>query len=358
MVPLSDTYFTNLTVDAGPGNVVKWEQEISRAESLRHIDVSEMDIMASRQTDPSDVTNTQSGKGKAPTDWISLGVEIQDKQFVPLQQYHSRELLINMFRWSLRDRIRRAGRQLSESDSRIIDSERQKIGNLMQSFWKARECAGCSPADVPQTTSEEEDDLSDDDDVEDDNGDDTTDLEDGENEGDESDYDNVTGNGYEQLPGPVEYHCVPVPSSVLGSGAADRATELMVRKANAEHLLGKVREAVADRSFQYSHIIRKAPTKGIKTRARSKAISQAVHLTDLARQYNRSRDTMQGLGASDADLKRYQRLEKSDLKASTAMLNPNMPGSTTQRVGWIWQVGIDTADSPAAVTECKCLLCP
>jgi hypothetical protein len=151
---------------------------------------------------------------------------------------------------------------------------------------------------------------------------------------------------------PVEYQVVPVPSRVPDSDRSDCLTELQVRTQNAHRLLVKVREAVADRSFQYSHIIRKAPTKGIKTRARTKAMSQAVTLTDLARQYNRSRDTMRRLGAPEADLRRYQKLEKSDLKSSTAILNPNMPGSTTRKVGWIWQVGIDATDAPAAVTEC------
>jgi hypothetical protein len=245
----------------------------------------------------------------------------------------------------LRDRIRRAGRQVSESDSRTIDLERQKISSLMESFWKARELAGCGPAPVPQKLSEDEDDLSEDDNDEGENKD--------RDDDDEDDLESIGDDENDQMPVPVEYQVVPVPSHVPDSGPADRATELAVRKTKADQLLAKVREAVADRSFQYSHIIRKAPTKGVKTRARTKAISQAVHLTDLARQYNRSRDTMQRLGASKADLERYQRIEKSDLKASTAILNPNMPGSTTGRVGWIWQTGIGTADSPAAVTECK-----
>jgi hypothetical protein len=85
MVPLSDTYFENLTQDAGNENVVKWEKEIARAESLRHCDVSEMDIMASRATHPSDVPSeesVQSKARKAPPEWVSLGVEIEDKQWV------------------------------------------------------------------------------------------------------------------------------------------------------------------------------------------------------------------------------------------------------------------------------------
>jgi hypothetical protein len=218
----------------------------------------------------------------------------------------------------------------------------------MENFWRARELAGCGPAPVPQQPSEDEDDLSDDENDDTEIGDNNQDND----ERDDDDLESIGDNQHHQLPLPVEYQVVPVPSRVPLSDAADRAIELRVRKNNAEQLLAKIREAVADRSFQYSHIIRKAPTKGIKTRARTKAMSQAVHLTDLARQYNRSRDAMQHLGASEADLRRYQQLEKSDLKASTAILNPNMPGSTTSQVAWIWQIGMDAADSPAAVTEC------
>jgi hypothetical protein len=87
MVPLSDTYFANLTQDAGAENAVKWEQEIARAESLRHIDVAEMDVMASRGPHPGDVPNAESvqaGKAKAAPDWVSLGVDIEDRQWVYL----------------------------------------------------------------------------------------------------------------------------------------------------------------------------------------------------------------------------------------------------------------------------------
>lgn len=259
---------------------------------------------------------------------------------------------LNTYRWALRDKIRRAGRQPTESDSRSIDLERQRISNLLEGFWKARELAACGPAPAPQNISDEEDDLSDD-------GKDEDDQEaDEDRDQDDDDLESIGDNEHDQLPVQVEYQLVPVPSRVPGSAASDRDIELAIRTKNAEHLLAKVREAVADRSFQYSHIIRKAPTKGVKTRARTKAVSQAVHLTDLARQYNRCHDTMRLLSAPEGDLRRFRRLEKLDLKASTAILNPNMPGSTTRHVGWIWQVGIDNADSPAAVTECRFMVHP
>ena len=44
-----------------------------------------------------------------------------------------------------------------------------------------------------------------------------------------------------------------------------RAQELAVRTAQAGKLLGKIREAIAEKSFQYSHIQRQAPKKSVKT---------------------------------------------------------------------------------------------
>jgi len=92
MVPLSDKYYDNLTQDAGQENVVTWEKEIARAESLRHSDVSEMDIMASRPSHPGHVPGQESvpsNTRKAPPEWVSLGVEIEDRQWVLQSSYHA-----------------------------------------------------------------------------------------------------------------------------------------------------------------------------------------------------------------------------------------------------------------------------
>lgn len=92
MVPLSDTYFSKLTLDAGQENVVTWEQEISRAESLRRGDVSEMDIMASRPTNLSDIPSAESvpSNTNGRPDWVSLGVAIEDKQWVLHSPFHAK----------------------------------------------------------------------------------------------------------------------------------------------------------------------------------------------------------------------------------------------------------------------------
>ena len=133
-----------------------------------------------------------------------------------------------------------------------------------------------------------------------------------------------------------------------------RAEELLVRSAQASKLLGKIREAVAEKSFQYSHIQRQAPKKSVKTRSRT-VIGKLNHqLALLSKLYGRNRARLVCLGAPAGLLDRYQVLVAADVKASTALLDPNQMGSRTVGLSWIWKLdNMDPNDSPAALQECK-----
>ena len=52
--------------------------------------------------------------------------------------------------------------------------------------------------------------------------------------------------------------------------------------------------------------------------------------------YNHCRSRLVALDCDADTLNMFQRLKKDDLNASTAILNPNMPGSTNIRLSWIW----------------------
>ena len=69
----------------------------------------------------------------------------------------------------------------------------------------------------------------------------------------------------------------------------------------------------------------------------------------------------------DADtLSIFQRLTKDDLNASTAILKPNLPGSTNLRLSWIWHnahirtgvisTGADADADAGRFWECKYIL--
>jgi len=45
---------------------------------------------------------------------------------------------------------------------------------------------------------------------------------------------------------------------------------------------------------------------------------------------------MVNLGADQGTLQEFRELKKEDIKASTAILKPNTPGSTTLHLSWIW----------------------
>ena len=59
--------------------------------------------------------------------------------------------------------------------------------------------------------------------------------------------------------------------------------------------------------------------------------------------YNQGWAALVSLGANATLLRRFRVLTKDDVKASTALRNPNTQGSTTHQLSWIWQLSIDGA---------------
>jgi hypothetical protein len=113
--------------------------------------------------------------------------------------------------------------------------------------------------------------------------------------------------------------------------------EITLRKSQASRLLHQLRELIAEKSFQYSHIMRAAPRKGVRTRSRA-VVHELVNKISLhARMYNHCRSRLLALDCDADTLSMFQRLTKDDLNASTAILNPNIAGSTSVRLSWIWQ---------------------
>jgi hypothetical protein len=136
--------------------------------------------------------------------------------------------------------------------------------------------------------------------------------------------------------------------------AAHRPAELKLRLTQADTCLQALRDAIADKSFQYSHIIRVAPRKSINTRARATIAKLNYKIAYHARVYARSRQAIAALDADDVTLLKYPILLKEHLRSSSALLDPNQPGSTRIQLSWIWK----TADggshqTPEALQECE-----
>lgn len=135
------------------------------------------------------------------------------------------------------------------------------------------------------------------------------------------------------------------------SGAPARATvELTHRKLQAQRHLQNLREVIAEKSFLYSHVIRVAPKKAVRTRAHGNISKLNTTIAYLSRAYGRCRAAMIRLGV---DQEKHLILAPEDVRASTAIRDPNEPGSTTHRLSWIWHATGAVAENSGALDECK-----
>ncbi|KAF8814634.1 hypothetical protein BYT27DRAFT_7249673 [Phlegmacium glaucopus] len=89
--------------------------------------------------------------------------------------------------------------------------------------------------------------------------------------------------------------------------------------------------------FQYSHVIRVSPRKGVNTHSRAAVKKLNLKILVHCRMYTQCRACLLRLGADPAVLSCFRILTPDDVKTSTAIMNPNKPGSTQLTLSWIWQ---------------------
>lgn len=153
---------------------------------------------------------------------------------------------------------------------------------------------------------------------------------------------------------PPDSRIISMPSSWESTDNIYRAVELRLRILQADKTLQALRDIIADKSFQYSHVIRVAPRKEVHTRARAAITKLNRVIIYYSRVYEQCRTAMVRLGADNSILHKYQILRKDDLKSSTALLNPNVPGSTRVQLSWIWQTFSEGHQSqPDILRECE-----
>lgn len=152
---------------------------------------------------------------------------------------------------------------------------------------------------------------------------------------------------------PPERRTISLPSNQSHSRQY-RSAELSLRVKQATRYLAALREVIAEKSFQYSHVMRSAPTKSVRTRSRAVISKVSDRISHYSRVYNRSRAAMVRLGADESTLTKFRVLSREDVKASTAILNPNIPGASSLRLSWIWEMGAKSSGSaPNNMRECK-----
>lgn len=194
-------------------------------------------------------------------------------------------------------------------------------------------------------------------DIEDPHDESFDDFDDQDGEADPFGKDQVLGGNDPDLELPPERVPLHLPSSHGTSTVTHhklRQAELNLRIKQATRYLAALRDAIAQKSFQYSHVMCSAPSKGVRTRSRSAIIRITDQVSQYSRVYCRARAAMVRLGADESTLTKFKLLSRDDVKASTAILDPNIPGSSTIRLSWIWETSPRLSGSaPEAIRECK-----
>ena len=105
---------------------------------------------------------------------------------------------------------------------------------------------------------------------------------------------------------------------------------------HADHHLNRIRDLIAEKTFQYSHVICVPPCKAVNTHLRAKVKKINLQISVHCKLYTQCRAQLIKLGASPDQMIHFKVLTVDDIKAGTAIVNPNEPGSNL-KLSWIWQ---------------------
>ena len=341
MVRETTSYYNDLSSPISESIKKTWEREISLAESQRMTNLSAMDLLGARDVDPqipapisSDAQSFQSDKP-----WLQMALSIEEHQYVATNvKMLERCSFQKKIRIDIQDRVRRLQKEPRESPRLEVERLRHDLTSqflLLQSLRTPEDYRNISdPYDLDDWSSDDAFDHLDDDEIQPER----------------------QQNQRHSIPAdilPPERRPIVLPSTHMPNADALRKSEMRLRIKQAAQYLTAVREAVAEKSFQYSHVMRVAPTKGVRTRSRALITKINDRIGYCCRVYRCARAALVRLNADDQTLNKFQCLSAEDVKSSTAILDPNTPGASSQRLSWIWQKRSGAAVSvPESMLEC------
>ena len=232
--------------------------------------------------------------------------------------------LINCFltlcRIDVQDRVRRLGAHPDEDDLRLVERKRQMLSAMMIKLKRLQDLAKIT-AKLSSIEPADED--------------------------DEGCFDEITVSSDDpdaggQQTGPdfsvVERQVLTMPSN--GNVNEDvTAQEIQERVKQARRQISRLRDLIAEISFQYSHVVRNAPRKSNRTAAQKRIKALHNDLSYHARIYARCRSRLMTLHCEESLLRVFRVLTREDLRASTEILRPNEQGSSSVKLSWIWRTG-------------------
>ena len=159
---------------------------------------------------------------------------------------------------------------------------------------------------------------------------------------------------------PIELQTISLPSNKNVTPGYDHL-KILLRKNQAKTHLNHLCKLIAEKSFQYSNLIWRAPRKRVITRATGTVKGINMQISFHSQVYSQCQSCLIHLGADTPTLQQFHKLKRQDIRASTAILTPNEAGSMTLELSWIWHdvvchilpcANADFSDNPATILEC------
>ncbi|KAG5650423.1 hypothetical protein H0H81_012324, partial [Sphagnurus paluster] len=318
----AEHYYQNLVTGLSPDDVAQWRTDIELAEGSRLKDISAMDIMKARVIDThahgiGGANHTTSAGFTSPDqEWVQMGIDLEERQL------------------ALQDCVKRLETEPCEEDEKAIEEERRLLGIQLAKFLAAqpRQNMHCVPINIDPVGNP----PGFFDDMEETNLADPADAP-------------VVGSEAGMVTPEDTYLPLPLRSRDCDSPLAP--IEIQLREHQAQQQLAALRETIAKKSFIYSHVMRVTHQTAVRTHARSTMAKLDTKLSSMSRAYAKCCVAMVRLQANEHILEKYQILLKSDIKSSTALLDPNQSGSSNVTLSWIWQINELNTDSPEALRE-------
>ncbi|OJA16398.1 hypothetical protein AZE42_12481 [Rhizopogon vesiculosus] len=121
---------------------------------------------------------------------------------------------------------------------------------------------------------------------------------------------------------------------------------MFLREGQANDTLHAIRVNLAHKAVIFHKMVRAAKSQVGTTRAWTQVCSVENVISYKACIYAKCCKQLGKLGA-DQQLEKYLKLEKGDLKASTAITDPNSRGQRNSTLPWFWSLGVkaDTCSS-------------
>ncbi|KAF9553697.1 hypothetical protein CPC08DRAFT_727731 [Agrocybe pediades] len=338
-------YFENITQNCGAEMADIWTREVVNAEQSRSGKNLSMDIyipktLTRRQTtaqvDPEAANDPPAADELTPIKaWLQFTLHIEEIQ-LSVGFWRGWHMLILSDRIDILQRQRTMGRDAAAEERDKIDEMRESLTAMFAQLEVLQNLAGAQPAPFQGATVEfVGDDI------------DWTRREDDQVANTASNQqqaqlpNNATAYPPQALytdddPPQIEKRLLCLPSNGNTGGKYNKE-ELELRIEQAEKHLNIVRELVADKSFQFSALIRTG-NHAVVTRSRAAIIKMNCQIGLHARTYNRIRCRLNMLEADRDTMSTFRFLEKKDVQSSTAILDFNHPGSSRGiHLSWIWQ---------------------